>query len=121
MPHFLASVVGLSAGLFAICWATREPPKYRRGSKTRDFHARFPARFPRTNSGRPRKYLQVRREPIRGLGLHWRASAMVAANKNLLREVRKQAIRAELLAMRTRGRLVVPFVLKPAPKPGKAK
>jgi hypothetical protein len=46
---------------------------------------------------------------------------MVAANKNLLREVRKQAIRDELLAMRTRGRLVVPFVLKPAPKPDKAK
>jgi hypothetical protein len=46
---------------------------------------------------------------------------MVAANKNLLREVRKQAIRDELLAMRTRGRLVVPFVLKPAPKADKAK
>ena len=58
---------------------------------------------------------------IRGLGLYWSASAMVAASKNLLREVRKHAIRDELWAIRTRGRLVVPFVLKPAPKPDKAK
>jgi hypothetical protein len=32
---------------------------------------------------------------------------MVAANKNLLKVVRKLAIRDELLAMRLRGRLVV--------------
>lgn len=32
---------------------------------------------------------------------------MVAANKKLLRAVRKQAIREELRAMRLRGRLVV--------------
>lgn len=31
---------------------------------------------------------------------------MVAANKNLLKEVRRLAIRDELLAMRLRGRLV---------------
>jgi hypothetical protein len=35
---------------------------------------------------------------------------MVAANKNLLREVRRMAIKDELLAMRLRGRLVVPLV-----------
>jgi hypothetical protein len=46
---------------------------------------------------------------------------MVAANKNLLKEVRKLAIRDELLAMRLRGRLVAPFVLTPSPKPEKAK
>ena len=33
---------------------------------------------------------------------------MVAANKNLLKEVRRLAIRDELLAIRLRGRLVVP-------------
>ena len=33
---------------------------------------------------------------------------MVAANKNLLKEVRRLAIKDELLAMRLRGRLVVP-------------
>ena len=41
---------------------------------------------------------------------------MVTANKELLREVRKLAIRDELLAMRLRGRLVVPLVLKKAAK-----
>lgn len=41
--------------------------------------------------------------------------------QNLLREVREQAIRDELVALRPRGRLVVPFVLTPAPKPGNAK
>jgi hypothetical protein len=46
---------------------------------------------------------------------------MVAANKSLLKQVRKLAIRDELLAMRTRGRLVVPFVLEPAKQSGKAK
>ena len=35
---------------------------------------------------------------------------MVAANKNLLKEVRRLAIKDELLAMRLRGRLVVPTV-----------
>lgn len=38
---------------------------------------------------------------------------MVAARKNLLREIRRLAIRDELRAMRTRGRLVVPPVLLP--------
>jgi hypothetical protein len=38
---------------------------------------------------------------------------MVAANKNLLKEVRRLAIKDELLAMRVRGRLVMPAV---APK-----
>ena len=33
---------------------------------------------------------------------------MVAANKDLLKEVRRLAIKDELLAMRLRGRLVVP-------------
>ena len=42
---------------------------------------------------------------------------MVAANKYLLREVRKLAIKDELLAMRLRGRLVVPLVaIHPAKK-----
>ena len=42
---------------------------------------------------------------------------MVIANKNLLNEVRKLAIRDELLVMRLRGALVVvPFVEKPAKK-----
>jgi len=36
---------------------------------------------------------------------------MVAASKNLLREVRRLAIKDELLAMKLRGRLVVPLVL----------
>jgi len=35
---------------------------------------------------------------------------MVAANKNLLKEVRRLAITDELLAMRLRGRLVVAVV-----------
>jgi hypothetical protein len=35
---------------------------------------------------------------------------MVAANKNLLREVRRLAIKDELLAIQLRGRLVVPLV-----------
>ncbi|MFM7108334.1 MAG: hypothetical protein ACKOZU_06995 [Planctomycetaceae bacterium] len=42
---------------------------------------------------------------------------MVAANRNLLREVRKLAIKDELSAMRLRGRLVVPPVERPATKP----
>lgn len=42
---------------------------------------------------------------------------MVAANRKLLREARKLAIRDELSAMRLRGRLVVPPVEKPATKP----
>ena len=42
---------------------------------------------------------------------------MVAANKYLLREVRRLAIKDELLAMRLRGRLVVPLVaIQPAKK-----
>jgi hypothetical protein len=45
---------------------------------------------------------------------------MVAANKTLLRKVRKWAIRDELVAMQTRGRLVVPFFMQPAKHPGKA-
>lgn len=39
---------------------------------------------------------------------------MVMANRKLLRQVRRLAIRAELQAMRLRGRLVVPFVPAPA-------
>jgi hypothetical protein len=39
---------------------------------------------------------------------------MVAANKNLLKEVRRLAIKDELLAMRLRARLVVPVVLPKA-------
>jgi len=39
-----------------------------------------------------------------------RADPMVAANKCLLREVRRLAIKDELVAMRLRGRLVVPHV-----------
>jgi len=43
---------------------------------------------------------------------------MVVANKHLLKEVRKLAVRDELLAMRLRSRLVVaPAVEKPAAKP----
>ena len=42
---------------------------------------------------------------------------MVAANKYLLREVRRLAIKDELLAMRLRGRLVVSlFAIQPAKK-----
>lgn len=44
---------------------------------------------------------------------------MVTANKSLLKEVRKLAIRDELLAMRLRGRLVVPLAVKPLQKPAK--
>jgi len=40
---------------------------------------------------------------------------MVAARRNLLREIRRLAVRDELRAMRTRGRLVVPLVL-PGPE-----
>ena len=47
---------------------------------------------------------------------------MVAANKNLLKEARKMAIRDELLAMRLRGRLVAPQVVnQPAKKRGSSK
>lgn len=43
---------------------------------------------------------------------------MVVANKNLLKEVRRLAIRDELLTMRLRGVLVaVPVVEKPVVKP----
>jgi hypothetical protein len=35
---------------------------------------------------------------------------MVAANENLLKQVRRFAIKEELLAMKLRGRLVVPLV-----------
>ena len=49
-----------------------------------------------------------------------RADPMVAANKNLLREVRRLAIKDELVAMRLRGRLVVPLVpIQPSKKLGK--
>jgi len=40
---------------------------------------------------------------------------MVAANKNLLKLVRRLTIKDELLAMRLRGRLVTPLVV-PAKK-----
>lgn len=43
---------------------------------------------------------------------------MVAARRNLLREIRRLAVRDELRAMRTRGRLVVPLVLPPPANPG---
>lgn len=43
---------------------------------------------------------------------------MVAASKSLLRMARRLAIRDELLAMRLRGRLVVPVLALPA-KPAK--
>ena len=42
---------------------------------------------------------------------------MVAANKSLLKEVRKFAIRDELLAMRLRSRLVVPLLVETVKKP----
>ena len=46
-----------------------------------------------------------------------RAALMVAANKYLLREVRRLAIKDEFLAMRLRGRLVVPLAaIQPAKK-----
>jgi hypothetical protein len=47
---------------------------------------------------------------------------MVAANKKLLKEVQRLAIRDELRAMRLRGRLVVvpPLVMKPVKKSTKA-
>ena len=41
---------------------------------------------------------------------------MVAANKNLLKLVRRLAIKDELLAMRLRGRLVAHVVVPPATK-----
>lgn len=41
---------------------------------------------------------------------------MVAARPTLLREIRRLAIRDELRAMRTRGRLVVPPPVLPAPR-----
>ena len=45
---------------------------------------------------------------------------MVAANKNLLREVRRLAIKDELMAMRLRGRLLVPQIpIQAATKLGK--
>jgi hypothetical protein len=54
---------------------------------------------------------------IRGLALCWRAPKMVAANKKLLKEVQRLAIRDELRAMRLRGRLILPpLVMKPARK-----
>ncbi len=44
---------------------------------------------------------------------------MVIANKSLLKEVRRLAIRDELFTMRLRGVLVVvPVVEKPVVKPG---
>lgn len=42
---------------------------------------------------------------------------MVVANKSLLKEVRKLAVRDELFAMRLRGVLVAPVVEKPVTKP----
>lgn len=46
------------------------------------------------------------------------ASTTLIANENLLKEVRKLAIRGELFAMRLRGMLVVtPVVQKPVAKP----
>jgi hypothetical protein len=45
---------------------------------------------------------------------------MVAANKNLLKEVQRLAIKDELRAMRLRSRLILPpLVVKPAKKPVK--
>lgn len=41
---------------------------------------------------------------------------MVAANKNLLKLVRRLAIKDELLAMRLRGRLVNPLVTSQSKK-----
>lgn len=45
---------------------------------------------------------------------------MVAARRNLLREIRRLAIRDELRAMRTRGRLVVPQAILPPQAPSRA-
>lgn len=45
-----------------------------------------------------------------------RASAMVAANKSLLQQVQKLAIRDELLSMRLRRRLVVPLLVESVEK-----
>ena len=47
-----------------------------------------------------------------------RGMTMVAASKNLLKEVRRLAIRDELLAMRLRGRLVAPPAAPAAKKTG---
>jgi len=47
-----------------------------------------------------------------------RGMTMVAASKNLLKEVRRLAIRDELLAMRLRGRLVAPPAASAAKKTG---
>jgi hypothetical protein len=44
---------------------------------------------------------------------------VVAANKNLLEMARRLAIRDELMAMRLRGRLVIPLVIRPAKPAGK--
>lgn len=45
---------------------------------------------------------------------------MVVADRKLLRLVRRLAIRDELLAMRVRGRLVVPATLQPPSTPPSA-
>ena len=45
---------------------------------------------------------------------------MVAARRNLLREIRRLAVRDELRAMRTRGRLVVPPAFLPLQAPSSA-
>ena len=45
---------------------------------------------------------------------------MVAARRNLLREIRRLAVRDELRAMRTRGRLVVPPAVLPPHAPSSA-
>jgi hypothetical protein len=42
---------------------------------------------------------------------------MVAANKSLLKMVRRLAIKDELLSMRLRGRLVAPLVVPQTKKP----
>jgi hypothetical protein len=42
---------------------------------------------------------------------------MVAARRNLLREIRRLAVRDELRAMRTRRRLAVPLMLPPPANP----
>lgn len=46
---------------------------------------------------------------------------MVAANKSLLQQVRKLAIRDELLAMRLRGRLLVPLLVETVRKSSSSK
>jgi hypothetical protein len=43
---------------------------------------------------------------------------MDAARRNLLHEIRRLAVRDELRAMRTRGRLVVPQVIPSPAHPG---